>query len=115
MFCLPIIVCPRYFGNIIQWQLNSLQKSDNIGFGKRATVLHSVLDGQVCGIGRDERSKNGVGVKVHPKARALVKDRVLADAPHDAEQVKCDNRYVIIETVGCLNPPIHLCYTVFYA
>ena len=92
---LPIIVCPRYFGNILRQQLNSLQKSDNIGFGKRLTVLF-VLDGQVC-VGRDESSKKGFGVK----ARALVKDRVPADVPHDAEQVKCDNRYVIIETNGC--------------
>ena len=97
MFCLPIVlVCPRYFSNILRRQLNTLQKSGNIGFGKRPTVLHSVLDGQVC-VGRDESSKKGVGVK----ARALVKVRVPAEAPRDADQVKCDNRYVIIETVGC--------------
>jgi hypothetical protein len=88
-------VCPRYFGNILRRQLNSLQKSDNIGFGKRPTVLHSVLDSQVC-IGRDERSKKGFGVK----ARALVKDRVPAEASRDAKPTKLDVTYVIIETNG---------------
>ena len=87
-------MCPRYFGNILRRQLNSLQKSDNIGFGKRLTVLF-VLDGQVC-VGRDESSKKGFGVK----ARALVKDRVPAEASRDAKPTKLDVRYVIIETNG---------------
>ena len=94
MFCLPIVlVCPRYFSNILRRQLNTLQKSGNIGFGKRSTVLHSVLDGQVC-VGRDASSKKGVGVK----ARALVKVRVPAEAPRDAEPIKLDERY---ETNDC--------------
>ena len=89
MFCLPIVlVCPRYFSNILRRQLNTLQKSGNIGFGKRPTVLHSVLDGQVC-VGRDEGSKKGVGVK----ARSLVKVCVPADVPRDAEPIQLDDRY----------------------
>ena len=88
--------CPRKFDSITRQQLNSLQNSGNIGFGKRPTVLHSVLDGQVC-VGRDEGSKKGVGVK----ARALIKVCVPADAPRDAEPIKLDERYVIVETNGC--------------
>ena len=72
------------------------QKSDNIGFGKRPAVLHSVLDGQVS-IDHDESSQKNVGVK----AQVLVPLRMSDDAQHDAKQLKCDDRYIIRETHGC--------------
>ena len=88
--------CPRHFGNNTRQQLNSLLKSDNIGFGKRLTV-HSVLDGQVS-IDHDESSQKNVGVK----AQVLVALRVRDNAPCDTKQMKkCDDRYITRETNGC--------------
>ena len=69
--------------------MDSLKMRDNIGFGN-PLIVHSVLDGQVC-VGREWSFLVPEGV-VAP-THTLVELCVPVDAPHDAKQMKWDDRY----------------------
>ena len=86
--------------------MDSLKMRDNIGFGN-PLIVHSVLDGQVC-VGREWSFLVPEGV-VAP-THTLVELCVPVDAPHDAKQMKWDDRYfikvVVDESPTLLHDPV---------
>ena len=84
--------------------MDSLKMRDNIGFGNPLIVL-SVLDGQVC-VDRDRSFPKGSTIQAH----TLVELCVPVDAPHDAKQMKWDDRYfikvVVDESPTLLHDPV---------
>ena len=91
--------CPRKFDSITRQQLNSLQKSDNNGVGKRRTI-HSGLDGQIC-TDHDKSFQKSVGGQAsicHLDATSLrIRSNVdVFDARHDTVGLAANVRLLYI-------------------